>query len=247
MHAPQPCGRTVVAGSVLACAILRRCSAASGLLTKSLHLTDHGKNNKRQRKGELNMERKKASIRTFCLTIMLLILSATGLYAQGREMSFPQYGTGPIQVRIYTDYFCPPCRAMEPPVEPILKNLLKKKAIRLTLIDTPFNPKSPLYARYFLYALAKKNNVENALKVRNILFDAAAKKEFTTKEQIEELFKLNGIAYAAFDASPAFTRYNDLIKEDHIQSTPTCVIVRNGKKESFVGGPDIIAALKRLL
>jgi protein-disulfide isomerase len=193
------------------------------------------------------MKRKKASIRTFCMTTMLLILSATGLYAQGREISFPQYGTGPIQVRIYTDYFCPPCRAMEPSVEPLLKNLLKKKAIRLTLVDTPFNPRSPVYARYFIYALAKKNNVEHALKVRNILFDAAAKKEFTTKEQIEELFKHKGIAYAAFDAKPAFARYNDLIKEDHIQSTPTCVIIRDGKKEQFVGGPAIIAALKRLL
>ncbi|MFH1078881.1 MAG: thioredoxin domain-containing protein [Pseudomonadota bacterium] len=193
------------------------------------------------------MKRKKTLIRTFWMTIILLILSVPSLYAQGREIPFPQYGTGPIQVRIYTDYFCPPCRAIEPAVEPILKNLLKAKVIRLTLVDTPFNPSSPLYARYFIYALSKKNDVEHALKVRNILLDAAAKKESSTKEQIEELFKLKEIVYVAFDVKPAFTRYNDLIKEDHIQSTPSCVIIKGGKKETFVGGANIIAALKRLL
>jgi hypothetical protein len=64
---------------------------------------------------------------------------------------------------------------MEPVVEPVLKNLLKKKMIQLTLVETPFNPNSPLYASYFLYALSKNNNVERAFMVRNILFVAATK------------------------------------------------------------------------
>ena len=42
------------------------------------------------------------------------------------------------------------------------------------------------------------------------------------------------------------TVYNALIKEDKINSTPTCVVVRNGQKKAFVGGPDIVNALKFL-
>ncbi|HEX7627777.1 MAG TPA: hypothetical protein VF354_02510, partial [Candidatus Methanoperedens sp.] len=55
--------------------------------------------------------------------------------AQELNMPFPSYGTGPVEVRLYTDYFCPPCRAMEPDVEPLLRDLLKKNAIHLTLVD----------------------------------------------------------------------------------------------------------------
>ena len=191
------------------------------------------------------MTRKKASIRTFCMTIMLLILSATGLCAQGQETPFPTYGSGAVQVCIYTDYFCPPCRGMEPAVEPLLRDLIKRNVIRVTLIDTPFYRHSGLYARYFLYALNARNDFEYALKVRNILFDAATR-NVTTKEGIEELFRSKGIRYSAFEPKSAFDRYNALITQDKINATPTCVIIQDGKKKQFVGGPDIVNALKGL-
>ena len=193
------------------------------------------------------MRRKKASIRTFCMIIMLLILSATGLYAQGQEMPFPQYGTGPIQVSIYTDYFCPPCRAMEPYVEPVLHDLLKRNVITLTWVDTPFYRHSVLYAKYFLYALKTKNDSDHAFLVRNVLIAATADRNITTEERIGELFKSKGIPYTVFETGHVFERYNALIKEDKIRETPTCIIVRDGKKEEFTGGPEIIAALKLLL
>jgi protein-disulfide isomerase len=162
-------------------------------------------------------------------------------------MSFPQYGTGPIQVRIYTDYFCPPCRATEPLVEPILRDLLKRNAITLTFIDVPYHRLTPLFAKYFLYALKTKNDSDYAFHIRNVLIGATADKNMTTEKNIEKLFKSKGIPYTVFEAKPVFDRYNTLIKEDHVNATPTCVIVKKGRKESFVGGPDIIAALKRLL
>ena len=189
---------------------------------------------------------KKTYFSALLITTIAAFLFAGALSVRGQDAPFPTYGSGAIEVRIYTDYFCPPCRGMEPAVEPVLKNLLKKKAIRLTLVDTPFNPSSPLYARYFLYALAKKNDAEHALKVRNLLFDAAARKNVTTKEGIEELFRSKRIRYTAFEPKPAFDRFNALIKEDHIDATPSCVIVKGGKKETFVGGANIINALKRL-
>ena len=193
------------------------------------------------------MKRKKALILALSMTMMLSILSATGLCAKEQKIPFPAYGTGPLQVRIYTDYFCPPCRAMEPVAEPVLRDLLKRNAITLTMIDVPYHRLTPLYAKYFLYALKAKNDSDHAFHIRNILIAATADKEMTTEKRIGNLFKSKGIPYKVFEARPVFDRYNDLIKEDGIQATPTCIIVRDGKKEHFVGGPDIIAALKRLL
>ena len=177
------------------------------------------------------------------LAAISIVLFLTGGYARGQETLFPAYGAGVIQVRIYTDYFCPPCRGMEPAVEPVLRDLIKRGVVRLTLVDTPFNKYTPLYARYFLYALNAKNDFEHALKIRNILFDEAANGHFTTKEQLEKIFKSRGIPYKAFEPKHTFDRYNALIKEDSVNATPSCVIIRAGKKEKFVVGPDIINAL----
>lgn len=193
------------------------------------------------------MRHKKTSTLTFCITLTLLIIfSMSGLFAQGQEMPFPTYGTGLIQVRLYTDYFCPPCRAMEPSVEPLLKELLRRNAITLTLVDVPFSHLTPLYAKYFLYALKAKNDADHAFHVRNILLDATSNKQIKTKEQMEEHLKGKGIPYAIFETKSAFDRFNTMIKEDNVHSTPTCIIVNNSRKTESVGGPNIIAALKGL-
>ncbi|MDZ4163776.1 MAG: thioredoxin domain-containing protein [Smithellaceae bacterium] len=169
-----------------------------------------------------------------------------GVAAEKRSASFPSYGTGPIEVRIYTDYFCPPCQAMEPAVEPVLKDLLKRNVIRLTLVDTPFNQQTPLFARYLLYALKEKNTADQAFLVRNILLEIAAKGYFVTQERLEAVFKEKNISYGAYDVKPVFNGLNALIKEDKIDATPTCVIIKGGKKTIFVGRVDILNALKEL-
>jgi len=192
------------------------------------------------------MKIKPAPSSAFFITMFAVFIIAGG-YAQGQDVPFPAYGAGAVQVRIYTDYFCPPCRGMEPAVEPILRELVKKNVIRLTLVDTPVYRDSALYARYFLYALNAKNDFEHALMVRNTLFEAAAKKNITTAEKIEELFKSKGIHYSAFEPKPAFNQYNAFIKEDKINATPSCVIITGGEKKTFVGGTDIINALKGLM
>jgi len=167
--------------------------------------------------------------------------------AQELNMPFPSYGTGPVEVRLYTDYFCPPCRAMEPAVELILKDLLKKNAIRLILVDVPHNQLTPLFARNFLYALKWNNELEHAFRVRNVLLEASTRKDIMTQERIEALFREKGIPSSAFDAKPTFDRCNALLKEDKINATPTCVLIKNGQKKAFIGEPDITNALKALL
>lgn len=192
------------------------------------------------------MRLKKAFVSGLFTMILAGLIVAVDGSAKERNSPFPSYGSGSVEVRIYSDYFCPPCRAMEPVVDPILKDLLKKNVIRLTLVDAPFHPHTALYARYFLYALKKNNDVDHAFRVRNILVEASTNKSITTQERIEAIFKEKGIPYAVFDVKPVFYRYNALLTEDNINTTPTCVIIKSGQKKTFVGGPDVVNALKSL-
>lgn len=192
------------------------------------------------------MRLKNAFVSGLLATILAGLIVAVDGSAEVRNPPFPSYGSGPVEVRIYSDYFCPPCRAAEPDMEPILKDLLKKKVIRLTLVDVPFHPLTSLYAKYFLYAIKENNDVEHAFRVRNILFEASTNKSVTTPERIEAIFKGKWIPYAVFDTKSAFEGYKALLKEDKINATPTCVIIKNGQKKAFVGGPDITNALKSL-
>lgn len=188
----------------------------------------------------------KKGVLAFLVIVIVGIISTGSSHARVKDMPFPTYGAGAIHVWIYTDYFCPPCRAMEPALELILKDLVKRKIITLTLVDTPFKPYSSLYARYFLYALNSKNQFIHALRVRSVLFDAAKSEQFSTKESINALFKNKKIPFAVFDPTPVFDRFKTLVMEDKIRSTPTCVIVRGGEKEHVIGGQDIINALKAI-
>jgi len=189
-------------------------------------------------------------VNTFIFVLLTLILG--GLITSGvgsaeeRNPPFPSYGSGPVEVRLYTDYFCPPCRSMEPDVEPLLKDLLKKGAICLTLVDVPFSPLTPLFARNFLYALKENNDLQQVLRVRNVLQNAATNKEIKSQERIEALFKEKGIAFSVWDPKPVFERYNALIKEDKVNATPTCIVKVDSQKKIYIGGTDIINALKAL-
>jgi protein-disulfide isomerase len=72
------------------------------------------------------------------------------------NLPFPSYGTGKVIVRVYTVYFCSPCRAAEPELESLLLELIKSKKISVVFVNTPVHRESQIYARYFLYALKKK-------------------------------------------------------------------------------------------
>ncbi len=168
------------------------------------------------------------------MIILAMMIKADHVSAADQNPSFPAYGSGPIEVRLYTD------------VEPLLRDLLRKNVIRLTLVDVPFDPLTPLFARYLLYTIKENNALEDVLKARNVLQNAANNKEIKTQEKIEALFREKGISFSVWDPKPAFDRYNALLKEDKINGTPTCAIVRDGQKKAFVGGPEIVNALKDL-
>lgn len=188
--------------------------------------------------------------RTATLLIAVIMAAATlttNTIAQEKSAAFPAYGTGPIEVRLYTDYFCPPCRAMKPKVESLLKGLVSANKIHLILVDTPISRESIFYAKEFLRGLQTyQNNLSNALLLKDHLNLAAA--AGTTGQNIPSYLTLASVQQQpSLDVSTALARYNTLIKQDQVRSTPTCVIIgKNGNKKTYSGTQKVVDALQAI-
>jgi thiol-disulfide isomerase/thioredoxin len=186
--------------------------------------------------------------RNLCLVfagLLFFCAICTAQSTRGRDEFITSFGTGKVKVRLYTDYFCVPCRAVEPRIEALLKNLVKKNLINITFVDTPFHKSSSMYARYFLFTLNENRNFEHALSVREALFEAA-KENLSEMDKLEDYLKKKGIKFVSFDVKPVFLNLERSLREDNIDATPSCVIERNGKKDVFKGGDNIVKALEGL-
>lgn len=196
----------------------------------------------------LNFERSRKTFMTaalffgFILFLVLFYGTATPVYAA--DTLLPSFGNGPVKVRLYTDYFCKPCSALESKLDPLINDLVKKGVINITLIDTPVHKETTLYAKYFLYILNEKKEFNHALRARAILFEAAKQKIADTK-RLEAFILQKGMRWKSVDVTSTFGVLGSYLTEDNIKSTPTCIIENKGKKERFTGA-DITTALKRL-
>jgi len=169
--------------------------------------------------------------------------SATPAYAA--EPVKPVFGNGRVHVRLYSDYFCGPCSRLDPEIAQPIADLVKKNAIRVTFVDTPVSPYTTLYARYFLYAINEKKDIDYATRVRHVLFQAAAL-NITDREKLEEYLRNKGIRYKVYDPTPTFSFLTGHLTEDRVRSTPTAVILDSGRKQVFKGTADIVRAIREI-
>ncbi len=176
----------------------------------------------------------------FFLCLVFFKGAMTPAYAD--EVLMPSFGTGKVQVRLYTDYFCGPCSRLEPQIEPVLKDLVRKNAVTLTFVDTPIHTHTPLYAKYFLYILIADRKFDQVLRSRALLFEAASQK-ITERDKLEDFLKAHDIKFRETDTRPTFAALSALMREDKVASTPTCIIIRDGKKSTFSGDTEIAGAL----
>ncbi|MDP2755198.1 MAG: thioredoxin domain-containing protein, partial [Nitrospirota bacterium] len=194
----------------------------------------------------LNFERSRKTFVTvglflgFILFLVLFQGTTTPVYAAVTLL--PSFGNGHVQVRLYTDYFCKPCRALEPKLEPLITDLIKRDVINISFIDTPIHKETPMYAQYFLYILNEKKDFKHALRARAVLF-GAAKQKITDSKKLEAFIQQKGIRFRPFDVKSTFGIFSRYLNEDTIKSTPTCIIENKGKKERFTGN-NIVTALK---
>lgn len=155
------------------------------------------------------------------------------------------FGKGETEARLYSDYFCSACKTLEPNIEYLLADLVKRNIITITFIDTPLHKQSTLYARYFLYILNSKKEIGHALKARSALFEAA-QQNIADKEKLEAFLASKKIKFKPFDPQPVFAMLQHYLRSDRIRATPTCVLINGDKKDFYQGGPNITKILESL-
>ena len=173
--------------------------------------------------------------------------SVTPAYGQDSSNSIPSLGKGSYEVVMFTDYFCPPCRRIDTKAEPLLKKLVANGQIKLTFIDVPFNKATPMYAKYYLYAVNADPSPENIFHVRNTLFEAAQTKNIQTEVDLVAYLKDQKIAWKTIDEKSMYPLLSAVIKENDIKNTPTCIIKCSAKDiKKFVGDEEIWKGLEAL-
>jgi thiol:disulfide interchange protein DsbA len=179
------------------------------------------------------------------LLLFLLIVTGATVPVSAADPSLPAFGGGAVEVRVYTDYFCGPCRAEEQEVMVAIEELVARNHIRVIFIDTPLYPETVLYAGYFLAAVNAKREFGQATAARTALFEAAGL-QIREKGELETFLKKKGVEILPFDTAPVFKIFSNYIKEDRINSTPTVVISGPGGKQILGNKEQILKALSGL-
>ena len=182
----------------------------------------------------------------FCYLFITFISPAPA--ADVNKGSIPSYGHGPHEVLIFSDYFCPPCQALEPKLEPVLDALYRQGNVKIRFVDTPMHKETPLFAKFYLYAAKAAPDYRAAMRARQVLFALAGKENvFWMDERIEEAFRKEKVAFTPFDFRTVQPELNRLIREHRVESTPTCVILSPGAKaQKYIGADDILKGLRSL-
>jgi thiol-disulfide isomerase/thioredoxin len=182
----------------------------------------------------------------FCYLFITFISPAPAVDAD--KGSIPSYGNGPHEILLFSDYFCPPCQALEPQIEPVLDELYKEGRVKITFVDTPMHKETPLFAKFYLYAAKAAPDYRAAMRARQVLFALAGKENvFWMDERIEEAYRKEKIAFTPFDFRTVQPELNRLISEHRVDATPTCVILSPGAKaEKHTGAGDILKGLRSL-
>ena len=178
-------------------------------------------------------------------SVFLSFFSGSPMPAYAEEIRMPSFGNGPLKVRIYTDYFCPPCRSMEAELEPIIVDLVRRRIAAVTFVDTPVHRETILYAKCFLGIATGRNDISQVLRARVTLFKAA-EKNIRSLPDLEALLGERGLKCRYVDAFQAFEIFRKHLRDDRIDSTPSCVIEGPGGRKKFTGAREILRALTRL-
>jgi thiol-disulfide isomerase/thioredoxin len=188
-----------------------------------------------------------ASIAGYLAILLTFSGSVTPAYGQDSVRMIPSLGKGPYEVMMFADYFCPPCRAIDSKAEPLFKELLATGKVRITFIDVPFSRATPIYAKYYLYAVNDNSDAKSVLHVRKVLFDAAQVKRIWQEDALMAYLKDQKISWKAMNEKSIFPLLDAHIKENKIDQTPTCAIKYSATDvKKYLGADEIWEGLTKL-
>jgi hypothetical protein len=153
----------------------------------------------------------------------ILCLSVFASNADAQRV-IPSLGSGPYEVLMFSDYFCPPCKRIDTKAETLMRELLSTGKVKITFVDVPFHSATPIYAKYYLYAVNTNADSGNVFHVRRILFDAAQAKRIQKEDALIAYLKEKKIFWKVMDEKAIFPLLISLIRENKVDQTPTCII-----------------------
>lgn len=182
-----------------------------------------------------------------CVAVFSGFLPVQKACAQELVRIIPFFGDGPYEILMFSDYFCPHCRLIDEKAEPLLKELVAAGKTKITFIDVPFTRITPMYAKYYLQAVNAQPDIDNALRVRKALFEAAMEKDIRNEERLTAHLTIKEIQWAQMNEKSIFPLMGALIKEHKINQTPTCLIkYPAGELKRFTGRIEIWNGLNEL-
>jgi thiol:disulfide interchange protein DsbA len=173
--------------------------------------------------------------------------SVTPAYGQTTDGVVPSLGKGKYEIVMFADYFCPPCRRIDTKAEPLLKELLATGHVKITFVDVPFSPVTPMYAKYYLYAVNAGANAKELLRIRASLFSAAQVNNIQKENVMLGYLSEQKITWKPYDEKPVFQQLSGIIKQNDVKRTPTCVIkYSSADVKKYVGDDEIWNGLVKL-
>jgi hypothetical protein len=168
-----------------------------------------------------------------CIAVITIMICA--VTAQAKSLT---YGTGPIKIILFTDFFCSPCQQMESSIEVPLYDSLKKGKVAITFIPVPLTRMSVPMAYHYIAASDGKT-YEESVSIRKDLIKIAKSGKINNNLLGQWQNKANS-------ARPYLQHINDTIKRYGVKSTPSCVISYADQEITYTGSRDIEEAILRI-
>jgi len=197
----------------------------------------------------INLDKKKLTLTLLCVILGFVFLWAffqsIPLKIETGGRALPSFDRGDVKIRLYTDYFCGPCREVEPAAESVLYQLARKDRINLTFIDMPIHRPTPVYTAFYMSLAAREKSLDRVLQIRRALFQAAVKK-IENKEQLRAYLGREGFDSPAVNEKTDNADIAKYLQEDKIEGTPTLIVIQGNKKLKYFGRVEVIKGLQSL-
>lgn len=197
----------------------------------------------------VNLDKKKITLTMLSVILgfvfLLAFFQGIPLKVEAGGRALPSFGRGDVKVRLYTDYFCGPCREVEPAVETILYDLARRDRINLTFIDMPIHRPTPVYTAYYLSLAQREKRLDRVLRIREVLFLAAGKK-IEDGHGLREYLGREGFDVKNVDEKASSAEIIKYLQEDKVNGTPTLIMIQGDKKMKYVGRVEVIKGLQTL-
>lgn len=138
--------------------------------------------------------------------------------------------SSPIEIYIFTDWFCPPCRKLEPTLATLVPEVTEQA--RVSFIDVAVHPESLDFVPYNMSFMIY--NKPQYLQLREVLQDIAKSNKKPTKLQIKDAAQKIGVALQELDFADiaiGLDYFQEMTKKFAIDGTPMVVVVNHKTNE----------------